>query len=88
MHKPPQETTGRGLLLFAALMLALALWISVGRGEWLASGMWFALAIFFACYGSIMNGALERWRTILLALGLAGGITALGYAIWMAGLHS
>ncbi len=87
MHGPPQTTTGRGLLLFAAIMLALALWLSVGRGEWLASGMWFALAIFFACYGSIMSGVLERWRALLLALGMASGIVAFGYAVWMAGLH-
>lgn len=87
MHGPPEMPMGRGMLLFAALMLVLALWISLGRGEWAAAGLWYALAAFFACYGAIISGALERWRQLLLALGLVSGVVAFGYALWMAGVH-
>ena len=86
MHGPPEMPMGRGMLLFAVLMLALAPWVSLGRGEWAASGLWYALAAFFACYGAIMSDALDRWRRLLLAIGLISGVAAFAYAVWMAGL--
>jgi hypothetical protein len=70
---------GRGMLLFGALMLVLACWMSLGRGEWRDAVMWFALAIFFGSYGGLLGGASERWHRPLLVLGLvAGGVAFLG----------
>ena len=89
MHGPPDTQMGRGMLLFGALMLMLAFWMSLGRGEWRDSVMWFALAIFFGSYGGLLGGASERWHRPLLLLGLVAGSVAflgalrsVGVALW------
>jgi hypothetical protein len=86
MHEPSNTHTGRAMLLFAALMLGLALWIGLGRGQWADTGLWFGLAGFFACYGGLMDGAPERWHRLLLIAGLASGVVAFVFAVRMAGL--
>jgi hypothetical protein len=76
MHGPPDTSMGRGMLLGAALMLVLALWMSFGRGEWAEAVVWYAIAIFFASYGGLLGGADERWHRPLLLAGLLSGIVA------------
>ena len=84
MHGPPDTQTGRGMLLFAAITALLALWMSLGRGQWAASALWYTLATFLACYGALMAGVPQRWHRLLLVLGLAAGAVAFGLALRMA----
>jgi hypothetical protein len=86
MHGPPDIHTGRGMLLFAALMLVLALWISVGRGDWTGAWLWFALAVFLGCYGVMMAGLMARWQRFLLVLGLLSGLAAFVLALRATGI--
>ncbi len=88
MHGPPDTQTGRGMLLFAAVVLFLALWMSLARGQWAEAALWYALATFLGCYGAMMGGAPERWHRILLVLGLGAGVIAFGLALRMVGLFS
>lgn len=83
MHGPPNLQTGRGMLMAGGIILILALWMSVGRGEWLQSGLWYALAIFLVTFGSLMSDATARWRRVLLVVGLASGMVAFGFALWL-----
>lgn len=82
MHGPPDRQTGRGMLLFAAFTAVLALWMSLGRGEWAASALWYAVTIFLASYGGLLGGAPERWHRHLLLVGLVAGVLAFGLALW------
>ena len=86
MHGPPDVHTGRGMLLFAALMLVLALWMSFGRGQWVDAGLWYALAICLGCYGAMLTTVSERWQRPLLILGLGSGVVAFGLALRAVGL--
>lgn len=86
MHGPPEAQTGRGMLFFAAVILGLALWMSVGRGDWNNSALWFALAGFLGCYGALMGGAPPRWHRLLLVVGLVCGLAAFVFAVRMAGM--
>ena len=88
MHGPPDTQTGRGMLLFAAIVLFLALWMSFGRGQWVEAALWYAVAAFLACYGALMGGAPERWHRLLMMLGLVAGVIAFGLALRMVGLFS
>ena len=86
MHGPPDTQMGRGMLLFAAIMAILALWVSLGRGAWVDAGLWYALAVFFACFGTLMAEVPEHWHRPLLIVGLGAGIIAFGFALRMAGV--
>jgi hypothetical protein len=87
MHGPPDQSMGRGMLLFAGLVTILALWMSLGRGDWDQAALWYALAIFFACYGALLTGAGERWHRPLLGLGLIAGLIAFVWALRMVGVR-
>lgn len=86
MHGPPDTQTGRGMLLFAAIAFVLALWMSLGRSDWPGSALWFAVAIFLACYGAMLAGAPLRWQRGLLLLGLVAGVAAFLLALRATGL--
>ncbi len=86
MHGPPETQTGRGMLFFSAVTLILALWMSLGNGDWRGAGLWYALTGFFVCYGSLMAGAAERWHRVVLVVLLVCGAIAFGYAVWLAGV--
>ena len=88
MHGPPETQTGRGMLFFAAVVLVLALWMSLGRGQWAEAALWYALAAFLGCYGGLMAGTPERWHRPLLVFGLVAGVIAFGLALRMVGLFS
>ncbi|CAA9294858.1 MAG: hypothetical protein AVDCRST_MAG26-4376 [uncultured Chloroflexia bacterium] len=88
MHGPPELPTGRGMLLFAAITFALALWMSVGNGDWAGAGLWYALSVFLGCYGAMMGGAPERWHRALLVVGLVAGVVAFVFALRLAGIWS
>ncbi len=80
MFDPSRRTTGRGLLLFAAIMLGLGLLLGITRRAWQDAVLWLAIAVFMACYGVIMLGALPRLHRLLLIVGLLAG----GVALWLA----
>jgi hypothetical protein len=78
---PSRNTTGRGLLLFAVLMLGLGLFVGLVRQAWQDAALWLAAAIFMACYGTIMLGALPQLHRLLLVIGLITGVIAIGLAL-------
>jgi hypothetical protein len=80
MFDPSRRTTGRGLLLFAAIMLGLGLVLGVTQQAWQDAALWLAIAVFMACYGIIMLGVLQRLHRLLLIVGLLAG----GTALWLA----
>jgi asparagine N-glycosylation enzyme membrane subunit Stt3 len=89
MYGPPDKQMGRGMWLFAALMLVLALWMSLGRGEWSDAVLWYGVAIFCACFGGLLGDVREQWHRPLLVIGLiagvvafAGALRAVGVALW------
>jgi hypothetical protein len=86
MHGPPDTQTGRGMLLFGALVLVLAVWMSLGRGDWAGASLWFALAAFLGCYGAMMAGLLPRWQRVLLVIGLLSGVVAFVLALRATGI--
>ena len=86
MREPPYGQSGRPILLFAAVVLVLALWMSLGNGQWTDSVLWYALAAFLGCYGLLMSNVAERWNRPLLAVGLLAGAAAFGLALRMVGL--
>ena len=81
---PSNQGLGRGLLLFAALMLGLSGYLALAQGlplgRWLDAAMWLAVAILSACYGLITLDALTRWHRPLLFVGCIAG----GAALWIA----
>lgn len=91
MLNPSNPTLGRGLLLFAALLLGLSGYLAAVEwlpfGRWHDAVMWLAVAIFMACYGLITLGALERWHRLLLLIGFAAGAAAFGIAVQLASLR-
>ena len=87
MHGPPDQSMGRGMLIFAGITVLLALWMSLGRGAWADSALWFALAAFFGSYGALLGGAPERWHRPLLVLGLGAGLIAFVLALRLVGLR-
>jgi hypothetical protein len=74
------------MFLWAALMFVLALWMSVGRGQWTDSVLWYAIAIFSACFGGLLGGANERWHRPLLVVGLVAGAVAFVAALRATGI--
>lgn len=80
MFDPSRRTTGRGLLLFAIIMLGLAIFLGVRQQAWQDAALWLAISIFMACYGIIMLGTLQRLHRLLLIIGLLAG----GAALWLA----
>lgn len=86
MHGPPDSSMGRGMFLWAALILVLALWISVGQGRWGDAVMWYAVALFSACFGGLLGGVGERWHRPLLIVGLFAGIVAFVMALRATGI--
>lgn len=74
------------MLLFSAVALLLALLMSFVRGQWAGALLWYALAVFFACYGLLFMDLAPRWHRPLLVLGFAAGILAFGSAVRLAGL--
>ena len=86
MHGPPNVHTGRGLLIFAAVLVVLALWMSFINQQWLDAGLFFALGIVFGCYGAILNNYAAEWQRILLGVGLVAGIAAFVLALRSAGI--
>lgn len=88
MLRPSDRTLGRGLLLFAALMLGLSVYLGVVQGlrlgRWQDALLWLAVAIFMACHGLITLGALPRWQRLLLVVGLVAGVVALLIAVQLA----
>jgi hypothetical protein len=86
MHGPPDNHMGRGMLLFAAFMLVLALWMSLGQGAWSDSVIWYAVAVFFASYGVLLGSPDEQWHRPLLVIGLLSGIVAFVAALRSVGV--
>ncbi len=86
MYAPSDPHTGRGMLIFAAVALVLALWMSAGRGDWAQSVLWYALAGVMACGGALFAGMAARWNRLLLVVGLVCGVIAFGSALWQAGI--
>lgn len=86
MHGPPDSSMGRGMYLWAICMLVLALWISLGQGQWADAVLWYAIAIFSACFGGLLGGAGERWHRPLLVIGLAAGLVAFVEALRASGI--
>lgn len=86
MHGPPNVHTGRGLLLFAGVLVVLALWISVIDQQWAQGALFFALAVVFGAYGLILNNHAPRWQPVLLGIGAVAGIVAFVLALRGAGL--
>lgn len=88
MLNPSNPTLGRGLLLFAALLLGLSGYLAAVEGlpfgRWQDAAMWLAVAVFMACYGLITLGALARWHRSLLLLGFAAGAVAFVIAVQLA----
>jgi hypothetical protein len=68
------------MLLFAALMLGLAIFLGLGRQAWREAVFWLAIAVFMACYGALTLNALPQLHRLLLILGLAAG----AIAFWLA----
>ncbi len=86
MREPPYGQSGRPILFFAAIVLVLALWMSLGNGQWLDSALWYALAACLACYGILMSNVADRWNRPVLVIGLLAGVVAFGMALRMVGL--
>jgi hypothetical protein len=72
MLDPLDRTTGRGLLLFAGLLVALSAFLVVQR-LWNDAALWLPAAVFLTCYGMIQLDLLPRWRKTWLVLGLSAG---------------
>lgn len=77
----PNTQTGRAMLISAVLVLALALWMSLGDGRWLDASLYYALAIVFACYGALLSEVAPRWNRLLVIVGLLAGVVAFGMAV-------
>jgi len=84
MFDPLDRTTGRGLLLFAGLLVGLSAFLIVQR-LWNDAALWLAAAIFLACYGMVQLDLLPRWRKLWLVLGLGAG--AATFVIALLGLR-
>ena len=83
MLNPSDPTTGRGLLLFAGLMLGFGLFVGVTQQAWWDAAFWLSLAGFMACYGALMLDLLPRLQRLMLVLGLASGGLAVLLALRM-----
>lgn len=82
MLDPSNLAFGRALLLFAALLGALSLYLGAIDGTQPHEAIfWLALALFMACYGLIQLGALPRLQPVWLVLGLAAGVVAVCLAL-------
>jgi uncharacterized membrane protein len=77
----PSHPGGRAMLLFAALMLGLAIFLGVGRQSWREAAFWLAIAVFMGCYGALTLNALPRLHRLLLIAGLVAGAVAFGLAL-------
>lgn len=86
MHGPPNIHMGRAQVLFAVFMLGLGLWVHLSAGSWLDAGIWYALGVFFLCYGALMADWMPKLRRIFLIVGLLAGIFAFGFALRLAGI--
>lgn len=86
MHGPPDNTMGRGMFLWAAVTLVLALWLGLGQRNWDDGLMWLGVSIFSACFGGLLGGAAERWHRPLLVVGLAAGVVAFVMALRATGI--
>ena len=75
---------GRGMLIFAALMLALGLYLLATR-QWLNGLLWLTIAIFIGCYGTLMSSRSSRWDKILLGIGALAALTAFGLVMKLTG---
>ncbi len=84
MHGSPTPTMGRGMLLFAALIFALSVYLLITR-QWLNGSLWLALAVFMSCYGTLVSARSSRWDKVLLGLGVVAGLLALGLVIKLSG---
>lgn len=88
MLDPSNRTAGRGLLLFAALMLGLSLYLGATEGlraaRWLPAAFWLAIAVLMACYGALLLGLLARAPRLLLIVGLGAGLAAFWLALRLA----
>ncbi|GAC1357371.1 MAG: hypothetical protein NVSMB42_16410 [Herpetosiphon sp.] len=84
MHGPSTPALGRGMLLFGALMLGLALYL-VWTHQWLNAGLWLTVAVFSGCYGAIVSLPHRRWDKLLLLVGLLAGVIAFCLAVWIGG---
>jgi hypothetical protein len=72
------------MLLFAALMLGLAIFLGLGRQAWREAIFWLAIAVFMACYGTLTLNTLPALHRLVLLLGLAAGMVAFGLALQVA----
>jgi len=79
MLNPPDNTTGRGLLLFAALMFGLTGYLA-WRGNFYDAALWLAFAVCITCYGFIILNLFPRLHRLLLGIGLVAG----GGVMWLA----
>ncbi len=81
MFHPSGSSAGKGILVFALIMLALGLWTGVSRRAWTDAMLWIAIAIFLGSYGAISADLLPRFRRALLIAGLAAGVLAFALAL-------
>jgi hypothetical protein len=82
MFDPLDRTTGRGLLLFAGMLVGLSAFLIVQR-LWNDAALWLAAAITLACYGTVQLDLLPHWRKTWLVLGLGAGAATLVIALLM-----
>jgi hypothetical protein len=85
MQGPEDTHMRRGMLLFAVVLLVLAVWMSLD-GAWGDAVLWYAAAVLVACYGGLLGGVHERWHRPLLVIGLLAGVVAFGAALHATGL--
>lgn len=81
MFNPSGTSTGKGILIFALIMLALGLWTGASRRAWADAMLWIAIAVFLASYGAISADLLPRFRRALLITGLIAGVLAFALAL-------
>jgi Na+/H+ antiporter NhaD/arsenite permease-like protein len=86
MLGPPNAHSGRGLMIFAAVLVVLALWMSLGNQQWLQAALFGSLAVMFGCYGAMLNDLFPRGQRVLLVVGLVAGVTAFVLALRSAGV--
>ncbi len=83
MHGEGDPTTGRGMLLFAAIMFGFGLYVGISGPNWEGATLWLALAGFMGCFGALMLNLLPRLHRALLVVGFIAGALAFVLAVRM-----
>ncbi len=76
-------TTGRGLLIFAAIIFVFGLFVGIAQQALRDAVTLLSIAVFMGCYGVIMLNKLPHLHRGLLILGLASGVAGFVVAVLM-----